>query len=111
MQVRTATKLGSVHDDANAGSQGRRGTIEPQHNQKQNDAWIEEQKANFEHTYLKPLKMKKLNDSGPKPQAKTIKGGRLVKLPLVVRNKVPDLAKANMDNTLTNKSNYNMVGP
>ena len=32
-----------------------------------------------------------------KPQAKTIKSGRLVKLPIVQRNKEPILAKAGME--------------
>mmetsp|Transcript_18804 Transcript_18804/g.25514 ORF Transcript_18804/g.25514 Transcript_18804/m.25514 type:complete len:80 (-) Transcript_18804:1116-1355(-) len=48
-------------------------------------------------TYLRPLKLKKTNDIVAKPQAKTIKSGRLVKLPIVTRNKEPILAKAGME--------------
>lgn len=62
-----------------------------------NDQWVEEQKANFEMTYLQPLKIRQNgseNPNGGKPQAKTIKSGRLVKLPIVQRNK--ERAKAGM---------------
>ena len=39
-----------------------------------------------------------------KPQAKTIKSGRLVKLPIVQRNKEPILAKAGMESLQMNEN-------
>lgn len=50
---------------------------------------------NFELTYLQPLKLKQANEMVQKPQAKTIKSGRLVKLPIVVRNK--EMARTGMN--------------
>ena len=72
--------------------------------------WVEESKAGVEKTYLRPFKLTKTGEVVQKPQAKTIKGGKLVKLPLVTKNKDPILAQMGMDNqrVLENRklSNY-----
>lgn len=75
-----------------------------------NDHFIaEDQKVNFDLTYLKPLKIKANEDlTSVKPRAKAIKGGRLVKLPFVERNK--ELARVGANSLYPGQSRlYNHI--
>ena len=93
------TKITKVRDDSGDRSQEHDRKNSSNQRQNKHDTWVEEQKANFELTYLRPLKLKNdRKELTAKPQAKTIKSGRLVKLPIVQRNKQDHiLAKAGFD--------------
>ena len=54
---------------------------------------MEEQRQNVEQTYLRPFKLLKNGEVIQKPLTRTVKDGKIVKLPIVNKNKEPILAQ------------------